>query len=63
MHRTHSLDYLVVLQGELTLILDSDETVLRPMDSVVQRGTNHAWANRGSEPVYLACVNLPAVPR
>jgi mannose-6-phosphate isomerase-like protein (cupin superfamily) len=62
MHKTDTTDYLVVLAGELTLILDKDEVVLHPLDTVVQRGTNHAWANRGNEPVLLACVNLPAKP-
>jgi mannose-6-phosphate isomerase-like protein (cupin superfamily) len=46
MHRTESVDYGVVLAGEITLVLDESETVLRPGSIVVQRGTNHAWANR-----------------
>lgn len=46
MHRTESVDYGVVMEGELTLILDEGEVQLRPGSVVVQRGTNHAWANR-----------------
>lgn len=46
MHRTESIDYGVVLSGELVLVLDAEEVVLRPGTVVVQRGTNHAWANR-----------------
>lgn len=46
MHRTESIDYGVVIEGELTLILDRGEVRLRAGSVVVQRGTNHAWANR-----------------
>jgi len=46
MHRTESIDYGVVIEGELTLILDRGEVQLRAGSVVVQRGTNHAWANR-----------------
>ncbi|RJF95679.1 cupin domain-containing protein [Noviherbaspirillum saxi] len=46
MHRTESVDYGVVLEGEMTLVLDDSEVLLHQGDVVVQRGTNHAWANR-----------------
>ncbi len=46
MHRTESVDYGVVIEGELTLVLDRGEVQLRAGSVVVQRGTNHAWANR-----------------
>lgn len=46
MHRTRTLDYMVVIEGELVLILDECEVVLKPGDVVVQRGTDHAWENR-----------------
>lgn len=49
MHRTESVDYGVVLEGELTLVLDKGEVDLKPGYVVVQRGTNHAWANRSGE--------------
>ena len=47
MHRTASIDYGIVLEGEITLVLDDAEVTLRAGDVVVQRGTDHAWANRG----------------
>ncbi|MBZ0163121.1 MAG: cupin domain-containing protein [Notoacmeibacter sp.] len=46
MHRTESIDYGVVIEGELVLVLDDSEVELKPGSVVVQRGTNHAWANR-----------------
>jgi quercetin dioxygenase-like cupin family protein len=46
MHRTQSVDYGIVLDGEVVLVLDESETTLRPGDIVVQRGTNHRWENR-----------------
>lgn len=46
MHRTESVDYGIVIEGELTLVLDDTEVLLKPGSVVVQRGTNHAWANR-----------------
>ncbi|MYM34452.1 cupin domain-containing protein [Duganella sp. FT94W] len=50
MHRTESIDYGVVIEGELTLVLDHEEVALRPGSVVIQRGTNHAWANRSQRP-------------
>lgn len=49
MHRTETIDYAVVIDGELTMILDKEDVVLRAGDVVVQRGTNHAWANRSDK--------------
>lgn len=49
MHRTESVDYGVVIEGELTLVLDDSEVALKPGSVVVQRGTNHAWANRSGK--------------
>ena len=46
MHRTETVDYAVVLEGEITLILDEGEVDLKAGDVVIQRGTNHAWSNR-----------------
>lgn len=46
MHRTETVDYGVVIEGEMTLVLDDSEVLLKPGSVVVQRGTNHAWANR-----------------
>lgn len=46
MHRTETIDYGIVLEGELVLIMDEGEATVRAGDIVVQRGTNHGWANR-----------------
>ena len=56
MHRTESIDYGVVLHGALTLVLDDSEVALAPGDVVVQRGTNHAWANRSGAPCRMLFV-------
>ena len=57
MHATKSVDYLIILKGEMTMIMeDRSEVVLRAGDCVVQRGTKHAWSNRGKVPVLLFAV-------
>jgi mannose-6-phosphate isomerase-like protein (cupin superfamily) len=56
MHRTESVDYGVVIEGELTLVLDDSEVQLRAGSVVVQRGTNHAWANRSGKPCRMLFV-------
>jgi len=60
MHRTETLDYAVVLEGEITMLLDDSEVHLKAGDVVVQQGTNHAWANRGNEPCQIAFVLIGA---
>ena len=56
MHRTETVDYGIVLEGELVLVLDEGETVVRAGDIVVQRGTSHAWANRSNANARIAFV-------
>jgi quercetin dioxygenase-like cupin family protein len=56
MHRTESVDYGVVIEGEMTLVLDEGEVTLRPGSVVIQRGTNHAWANRSGRPCRMLFV-------
>lgn len=56
MHRTKTVDYGIVLSGEIHLVVDEGETLLKPGDVVVQRGTNHAWSNRSDEPCRMAFV-------
>jgi quercetin dioxygenase-like cupin family protein len=56
MHKTETIDYIILLKGDVTLILDNDEVNLKPFDVVVQRGTNHAWVNNGDEPALLTAV-------
>ena len=56
MHRTETVAYGIVIEGELTLVLDDSEVALKPGSVVVQRGTNHAWANRSTEPCRMLFV-------
>ena len=56
MHRTESIDYGVVIDGEMTLVLDDSEVLLQPGSVVIQRGTNHAWANRSGRPCRMLFV-------
>ncbi len=56
MHRTESIDYGIVIDGEMTLVLDEGEVLLKPGSVVVQRGTNHAWANRSGRPCRMLFV-------
>ncbi len=60
MHRTQTLDYVVVIEGELVLILDDSEVTLKPGDVVVQRGTDHAWENRSNTIARAAFFHLDA---
>jgi quercetin dioxygenase-like cupin family protein len=53
-HRTASIDYAVVLSGEIDLVLDEATVTLRAGDVLVQRGTAHDWANNGTEPCVVA---------
>ncbi len=62
MHRTESLDYAVVLSGEIDMELDLQTVTLRAGDVVVQRGTVHNWINRGTEPCVMAFVLVAALP-
>ena len=53
MHRTDTLDFIIVLSGEITLFVDEQELTLGPLDTVIQRGTTHAWLNRGTVPCVM----------
>jgi mannose-6-phosphate isomerase-like protein (cupin superfamily) len=55
-HATDSLDYCIVLSGEIWAVLDAEETRLSAGDVLIQRGTNHAWSNRSTEPCVIAFV-------
>ena len=57
MQKTRTLDFCLVLEGEITLVLDTDEVALKTGDIVVQRGTNHAWSNRSGGNARLALVS------
>jgi mannose-6-phosphate isomerase-like protein (cupin superfamily) len=62
MHRTDTFDVGIVLRGEIYCILDEEEILLKPFDTVVILGTNHGWSNRGTEPCLLIGVLLDAQP-
>jgi mannose-6-phosphate isomerase-like protein (cupin superfamily) len=56
MHRTETIDYGIVLEGEITLLVDVGEVTVRAGDIVVQRGTNHGWANRSGKNCRIAFI-------
>jgi hypothetical protein len=62
MHRTNTIDYCVILSGEIWAVLDDSEVLLRAGDVLVQRGTNHAWSNRTDQPCVIAFVLVAAKP-
>jgi quercetin dioxygenase-like cupin family protein len=61
-HRTDSIDYIVVLSGEIDMELDATVVHLKAGDVMVQRGTIHNWVNRGTEPCVLAVILIDAKP-
>ncbi len=61
-HKTNTIDYVVVLSGEIYALMDKGEVRLTAGDVLIQRGTNHAWSNRGDESAYLAFVLITAHP-
>ena len=62
MHVTDTIDYIAVVRGEITLVLEDGEEVLRAGDVVVDRGVPHAWENRGVEPALIVAVLVDAAP-
>ncbi len=46
MHKTDTVDYAIVMSGEIVAVMDDGETLLKAGDVLIQRGTNHAWSNR-----------------
>ena len=60
MHKTSTVDYIIVLRGEIYAIMDKGETLLRAGDILVQRGTNHSWSVRGDEPCIVAAILVSA---
>lgn len=61
MHRTETVDYAIVLSGEITMILDDQDVLLKTGDVVIQCGTNHAWSNRSNAPCVVAFVLIDGV--
>jgi mannose-6-phosphate isomerase-like protein (cupin superfamily) len=62
MHTTATVDYIIVLKGEIYAILDKGEKLLKQGDILVQRGTNHSWSVRGEEPCVIAAILVSAKP-
>jgi quercetin dioxygenase-like cupin family protein len=62
MHRTETVDYVLVLSGEIDMVMDESTVKLKAGDVMVQRGTNHAWVNRGTEVARVAFVLIDARP-
>ena len=60
MHKTDTVDYALVLSGEIWALMDDGETMLRAGDTLVQRGTNHAWSNRSDRPCLVAFILVSA---
>ncbi|TFZ00584.1 cupin domain-containing protein [Ramlibacter henchirensis] len=61
MHRTKSVDYAIVLQGEIDMLLDDSEVHMKAGDILVQQGTNHAWVNRSKEVCRIAFVLIDGI--
>jgi mannose-6-phosphate isomerase-like protein (cupin superfamily) len=62
MHKTSTVDYIIVLKGEIHAVMETGEKLLRAGDVLVQRGTNHSWSVRGNEPCIVAAVLVSAKP-
>ena len=62
MHRTETIDYVIVLEGEIEMDMDDSTVKMKAGDVMVQRGTNHAWANRSNARARVAFVLIDAVP-
>jgi quercetin dioxygenase-like cupin family protein len=61
-HQTHTVDYAICLEGEIYAVLDEGETLMRPGDVLIQRGTQHAWSNRGQANCRMLFVLIDAEP-
>ena len=62
MHKTDTVDFALVLSGEIWALMDEGETLLEAGDCLVQRGTNHAWSNRSDAPCLVAFILVSATP-
>jgi mannose-6-phosphate isomerase-like protein (cupin superfamily) len=62
MHRTQTVDYAIVLSGEIWAVMDVGETLMRAGDCLIQRGTNHSWSNRSHQPCLVAFILVGARP-
>jgi len=62
MHKTSTVDYIIVLKGEIYAVMETGEKLLRAGDILIQRGTNHSWSVRATEPCIVAAVLVNAKP-
>lgn len=62
MHKSDTIDYVVVLRGEIHAVMDRGEVLLRAGDVLVQRGTNHSWSNRSESSCLLGVVLISSEP-
>jgi len=62
MHKTASVDYAIVLGGEIWAVMDEGETCMKAGDVLIQCGTNHAWSNRSNGPAWVAFILVGATP-
>jgi naringenin degradation protein FdeH len=61
-HKTNTIDYAIVLDGEIYALMDEGEKLMKTGDVLIQRGTSHAWSNRSDKPVRVAFVLIDAKP-
>ena len=61
MHSTDTIDYAIVLEGEITMLLYDEDVVLQAGDVIIQRGTNHCWANRSDKLARMAFILIDGV--
>jgi uncharacterized cupin superfamily protein len=61
MHRTRTVDYALILSGEIDMLLDDSEIHVKAGDVVIQQATNHGWVNRGKEDCRIAFILIDAV--
>lgn len=61
MHTTSTIDIVTVISGEACVLLETGETVMRPGDTIIQRGTKHAWRNRNDEMCVVSAVHVSAI--
>ena len=62
MHKTNTVDYIIVISGEIYAVVEEGEVLLKPGDVFIQRGTNHSWSVRGDVPCVIAAVLVSAAP-
>ena len=62
MHATETIDFIWILSGEITCVLEGEEVTLREGDTLVQRGSTHGWINRGTVPCVIACAMISSKP-